>query len=159
MDTGHFEFPETVKLPSFPSNIITHVQRALSCVLEPTFDTRDDIFQATHPIPGSSSDEFCDRETRAIFVCLMAVLVGEYQKFVTVLRFQPAPAFFFNLVRFCFFFAQCPVVVLLLLLLFCCLVVLLLMFLLLCFFSLSLSPPLSLSLSLGGLSGHQGGRK
>jgi len=43
-------------------------------------------------------EEFLDKEVRAVFLSLMTVLLGDFQKFITVLRFNPSPGFYFNMV-------------------------------------------------------------
>ena len=38
-----------------------------------------------------------DKEVRAVFLCLFTYLLGDYQNYVTVIRFKP-PSFYFNTV-------------------------------------------------------------
>ena len=40
-----------------------------------------------------------DKEVRAVFLCLLVSLLGDYEQFVTVLRFHPQPSFAFNKVH------------------------------------------------------------
>ena len=103
LDSGRVFIPEDIKLPHIPPNINTHVQEALSRILDPLYDSRDLVFQqaSTRHLSlgeGQKGDEALDREVRAVFISLMATLLGDYQNFVTVLRFNPTPAFHFHLV-------------------------------------------------------------
>ena len=41
------------------------------------------------------SEELMDKEVRAVFLCLFTYLLGDYQNYVTVIRFKP-PSFYFN---------------------------------------------------------------
>ena len=102
LDSGSVQIPETLQLPYLPIDVIPHVQQALSRVLDETFDDRDCVFRKSLPLPlgvSGRSEELLDKEVRAIFLCLMATLLGDYQKFISVLRFQPNPTFYFNMVR------------------------------------------------------------
>ena len=99
MDTGRVLIPEDIKLPRFPPTLLTYVQEALARILDPIYDSRDLVFQRQRPLALGAEvkgDEALDREVRAVFICLLATLLGEYQNFVTVLRFNPSPAFHFN---------------------------------------------------------------
>lgn len=103
LDEGRLAFPDTITIPHFPTEVVAHVQDALARVLDDNYDGRDFVFQKPLPlqplgVKGRSEEEL-DREVRAIFICLLAILLGDYQNYVTVLRFQPTPSFYFNLVR------------------------------------------------------------
>ena len=98
--------PDNINLPFFPVDIISHLHDALTNILEPDFHNRDLVFleNASLTLSGLdhhvTSDEFHDKEVRAVFLGLMTILLGDYQKFVTVLRFNPVPGFYFNMVSF-----------------------------------------------------------
>lgn len=63
-------------------------------------DSRDYVFPRA-PSPHSEklqegrSEELMDKEVRAVFLCLFTYLLGDYQNYVTVIRFKP-PSFYFN---------------------------------------------------------------
>ena len=40
-----------------------------------------------------------DKEVRAVFLNLIALLVGDFQEYATVLRYLPQPAFYVDRVR------------------------------------------------------------
>lgn len=106
LDHGRVFIPDDIKLPFFPCDIISHVQDALAKILEPDFPSRDFVFRDRTSLvlnemdTRMNRDEFLDKEVRAVFLGLMTVLLGNYQKFVTVLRFKPEPGFYFNMVSF-----------------------------------------------------------
>ena len=66
-------------------------------------DCRDYVFPRATPSPNSAesvegrSEEMMDKEVRAVFLCLFTYLLGDYQNYVTVIRFKP-PSFYFNTV-------------------------------------------------------------
>ena len=65
-------------------------------------DSRDYVFPRATPSPSSESlegrsEEMMDKEVRAVFLCLFTYLLGDYQNYVTVIRFKP-PSFYFNTV-------------------------------------------------------------
>ena len=103
VDQGRVNIPDTITLPFFPGNIYSHVQDALVDILEPNFASRDHAFRN----PSSDGEyrgkvfleEFLDKKVRAVFLSLMTFLLGDFQKYVTVLRFNPTPGFYFNMVR------------------------------------------------------------
>ena len=100
LDSGYISIPDGTNLPHLPPDVKTHVQEALARVLDPCYEGHDLAFQKSVSPCGREvkSDDILDKEVRAIFLCLMAILLGDYQNFVTVLRFNPSPAFHFNLV-------------------------------------------------------------
>ena len=101
LDSGCVEIPDTLKLPYLPLDVTPYVQESLARVLDANYDDRDKVFQRPLPLPlgtRKKSEELLDKEVRGIFMCLMASLLGDYQKFVSVLRFQPNPIFYFNVV-------------------------------------------------------------
>ena len=60
------------------------------------------MFPRAAPSPNSPdlegrSEELMDKEVRAVFLCLFTYLMGDYQNYITVIRFKP-PSFYFNTV-------------------------------------------------------------
>ena len=104
LDQGRVSIPDTITLPFFPDSIISYVQDALADILEPNFDKRDHAFHTRASSYNEewqgkgSKEEFLDKKVRAVFLSLMTILLGDYQKFVTVLHFTPTPGFYFNMV-------------------------------------------------------------
>ena len=104
LDYGRVHIPDTLFVPTLPPEVLDHVQWALTRIIQPHIATRDYVFRT---IPASEreadnqshlgrSDEMRDREVRAVFLCLLMTLVGDYQHYVTVIRFFPLPQFYFN---------------------------------------------------------------
>ncbi len=101
LDHGHVHIPSSVAIPSLPRELLEQVQWALTNILHPFNLVRDYVFR---DVPehegqiGSKSNEMKDCEVRAVFLCLFMVLLGDYQHYVTVIRFFPLPQFYFNTV-------------------------------------------------------------
>ncbi len=101
LDHGHVRVPISVLLPALPRELLEQVQWALMRVLHPHNPIRDYVFQGVPEHEGqigSKSNEMKDCEIRAVFLCLFMVLLGDYQHYVTVIRFFPLPQFYFNTV-------------------------------------------------------------
>ena len=92
--------PDTILLPQLSTDILELVQSALARILDPLIGYRDLVFTQSEFNRGKS-DDILDREVRAVFLCLFVLLLGDYQHYVTVIRFSPSPAFFFNKVKVC----------------------------------------------------------
>ena len=63
-------------------------------------DSRDYVFprassSSSEALQEGRSEELMDKEVRAVFLCLFTYLLGDYQNYVTVIRFKP-PSFYFN---------------------------------------------------------------
>ena len=64
-------------------------------------DSRDYVFprasssSSLEALQEGRSEELMDKEVRAVFLCLFTYLLGDYQNYVTVIRFKP-PSFYFN---------------------------------------------------------------
>jgi myotubularin-related protein 5/13 len=96
LDDGRLITPASVSIPRLPPATLEPVHRALARVLNPRIDFRDHLFGTrTQPLKVKSL-ELQDKEVRAVFLCLLVSLLGDYQQFVTVLRFHPLPSFTFN---------------------------------------------------------------
>ena len=68
-------------------------------------DSRDYVFprassSSSEALQEGRSEELMDKEVRAVFLCLFTYLLGDYQNYVTVIRFKP-PSFYFNKVSEC----------------------------------------------------------
>ena len=102
LDHGHVQVPTSMTLPSLPRELLSQVQWALTRILHPHNPTKDYVFRGVPEHEGQigcKSDEMKDCEVRAVFLCLFMVLLGDYQHYVTVIRFFPMPQFYFNMVR------------------------------------------------------------
>lgn len=98
LDSGKMVISESVLLPQLPPEILDFVQPALARILDPLIGYRDHVFTQLE-FSREKSDEVLDREVRSVFLCLFVLLLGDYQQYVTVIRFRPSPAFFFNKVQ------------------------------------------------------------
>ncbi|XP_064399586.1 myotubularin-related protein 5-like isoform X3 [Halichondria panicea] len=103
LDHGHVQVPSSMTLPSLPRELLSQIQWALTRVLHPHNPIKDYVFRGVPEHEGQigcKSDEMKDCEVRAVFLCLFMVLLGDYQHYVTVIRFFPMPQFYFNMSSF-----------------------------------------------------------
>lgn len=97
LDYGRVYIPDTIFVPIIPHEINKYVQSALTRIIHPHIASQDHVFdKLTEGERDNRSNELRDREVRAVFLCLFMVLIGDYQHYITVIRFFPVPQFYFN---------------------------------------------------------------
>ena len=86
--------------PSPPQNLPLKFRFNHYSISPRQVDSRDYVFPRATPSQSSERadgrpEELMDKEVRAVFLCLFTYLLGDYQNYITVIRFKP-PSFYFN---------------------------------------------------------------
>lgn len=98
LDGGSITVPDGVSLPLLPEPLLSNTQEALSLILQPELSCADHAFlplAVRAPQPN-----MLDKQIRAVFMRLFAVLLQGYRSCLTLIRIHPKPVITFHKAAF-----------------------------------------------------------